>query len=285
MKFNPLALSSISSPSSCYCSPLDGNGVVASGTGGVASIDLFSKCEFQNLEYLNDESKDWFNGLVNSGEVNVFVYNPWITNDEELFHGLNKAIHNGLYTRSCNIGWKKPNDAQRSPIFTTGFGTLYHTLFDKLRQAGDKYIKQFVDDMCKLHAVQLDGKKKRALKAAWMVYYRCKDEIESDEGEYKDGEGEMDDHWDHLADAVCRIIGGIGDGRGAGGCKRMSLSTKDAQGNDIFRVTFDVPHGHVVYLGQEGSGYASDVLHGVTGSQGVHTVNLEFAPQDDNIMN
>ena len=213
--------------------------------------------------------------MVNRGEVIFFVYHPFRTHKEELFRGLKNAIDDGLYTRSCNIGWTNPNSAQRSPIFTTGFGTLYHDLFDKLRNAGDKYIKQFVDDMCALHADELDGEKKRKLKGAWMAYYRCEDEIEEDEGEYAMDEGEMDDHWDHLAAAICRIIAGIGDGRGDG-YKRMSLSKKDEHGNDIFRVTFDVRHGHVVYLGQEGSGYASGVLHGVTGSQGVHTVNLEF---------
>lgn len=237
---------------------------------------------FENLVCEGEGSQEWLEELVNCGEVIVFVYHPWRTHKEELFRGLKNAIDDGLYTKSCNIGWEDSNRyrAQRSPIFTTGFGTLYNDLFDKLRNAGDKYIKQFVNDMCKLHAieidgVEIDGEKKRKLKAAWMAYYRCEDEIEEDEGGYAMDEGEMDDHQDHLAAAICRIIGNIGDGRGDG-YKRMSLSKKDENGNDIFRVTFDVRHGHVVYLGQNGSGYASDVFHGVTGSEGVHTVNLEF---------
>ncbi len=50
MRFNPLALSSLSSPSSCYCSPLDSNGVLASGIGGVAVVGTPVKAAHEGIK-------------------------------------------------------------------------------------------------------------------------------------------------------------------------------------------------------------------------------------------
>ena len=50
MRFNPLALTSFSSPSSCYCSPLDSNGVLASGVGGVAVVATPVKAAHEGIK-------------------------------------------------------------------------------------------------------------------------------------------------------------------------------------------------------------------------------------------